>query len=208
MVSSLASLSHFPCFLPCSFSICFPVAISSLIPYKLGLLQFTLPECSHPLSGFHDHLQAHDFHISMSSSHLSCNSELPMMCPQVAPATHMGIISKTSVSLASSCIPQPPSEAFSCVYFVHFSPSPPPSPEFMPHCSASSNMPHIICSWFSEQCLILLPLGLSACFTVPSHRANPRPQLLPPGSLFWPGGVRPPPTVSLSPCVNARNTTL
>lgn len=142
----------------------------------------------------------------MSSSHLSCNFELPMMYPQVAHATNMGIISKTSVSLASSCSPQPPSEAFSFVYFVHFSPSPPPSPGFMPHCSASSNMPHIICSWFSEQCLILLPLGLSACFTVPSHRANPLPQLLPPRSLFWPGGVHPPPMVSLSPCVNARNT--
>lgn len=120
-----------------SFSICFLVVIPSLISYRLGFSEFSLSECSHPLHGLSDHLWAQDFQMSMSSSHLSCNSKLPVGHPGTAHSRDVDIISETSVSLAPSSIPLPPSEGFLlCLlfYFVHFPPSPPPSPGFMPHC--------------------------------------------------------------------------
>lgn len=93
-------------FLPCSFSICFLVAISPLSPYKLGFLEFTLPECSHPPSGFRDHPQAQDFHISVSSSHLSCSSELPMVHPRL-------LMPQTWASSPGPLSPLPPLASFS-----------------------------------------------------------------------------------------------
>ena len=63
--------------------------------------------------------------------------------------------------------PQPPSKGVvlcpCCLFLPNFT----TISRFMPHCSASSNMPYIVCSWFSEQYLISLPLGLFACFTNP-----------------------------------------
>lgn len=127
----------------------------------------------------------------MSSSQLNCN---PIRYTAACGTTPGLLMPETQASSPRPLSPLPllPSlshhpRAFAFVHFVCFSLSPPPSPRVMLSCSASSNMHYSVCSWFSEQYLISLPLGLSAYFTTLLPRVNPQPQLFPPGSLLQVG---------------------